>query len=165
MSDYYTIDRANDRLPAVAETLDLLRAQRLELIRLRDRYVRLTGRPIDEASAIDPSLAASAGDGSDRSGDDVDGGETAGTAPAIEESQLIALRVRAIVDQMGAAVAQLDRWSVALRDIETGLIDFPALAGGRPVWLCWRLGEPTAIAWWHEHEAGFAGRRPLAEIR
>lgn len=159
MGDFYTIDRANDRLPAVAETLDLLRAQRRELIRLRDRYVRLTGRPIDDASAIDPSLAGSAGGGSDRDGDDAGAG-----APGIDESQLIALRVRAIVDQMGAAVSQLDRWSVALRDIESGLIDFPALAGGRHVWLCWRLGEPTEIAWWHEHESGFAGRRPLAEI-
>ncbi|MFM2106790.1 MAG: hypothetical protein RL338_1822 [Chloroflexota bacterium] len=159
MSEYYTIDRANDRLPAVAETLDLLRTQRLELIRLRDRYVRLTGTTIDDASAVDPSLAG-AGRRGDAPGED---GTDAGSA-GIDEPQLIALRVRAIVDQMGAAVAQLDRWSVALRDIESGLIDFPALAGGRHVWLCWRLGEPTEIAWWHEHEAGFAGRRPLAEI-
>lgn len=159
MADYYTIDRANDRLPEVAETVDLLRSQRLELIRLRDRYVRLTGTTIDDASAVDPSLAGTGGRGS---GPDAEA--PADDTPGIDEPQLIALRVRAIVDQMGAAVAQLDRWSVALRDIESGLIDFPALAGGRHVWLCWRLGEPTEIAWWHEHEAGFAGRRPLAEI-
>ena len=49
---------------------------------------------------------------------------------------------------------------VELKDIETGLVDFPAWRGGRVVYLCWRLGEPT-IAWWHEIDAGFAGRQPL----
>ena len=50
-----------------------------------------------------------------------------------------------------------------LRDIETGLVDFPALVQGRQVWLCWRLGE-EAVAWWHELDAGVAGRRPLEEL-
>ncbi|MEA2622338.1 MAG: hypothetical protein QOH61_1248 [Chloroflexota bacterium] len=73
-------------------------------------------------------------------------------------------RVRELVKRMEAAVAQIDAWSVTLRDIGSGLIDFPALLTGRPIWLCWRLGEGD-IEWWHEYETGIAGRQPLSELR
>jgi hypothetical protein len=49
---------------------------------------------------------------------------------------------------------------VLLRDPDTGLVDFPADREGRRVFLCWRLGEDD-VAWFHEEESGFAGRRPL----
>ena len=71
--------------------------------------------------------------------------------------------VRAAVHRVEAAVRQIDAWGITLRDIGSGLVDFPALANGRPIWLCWKLGE-TDIAWWHELEAGLAGRRPLIEL-
>ena len=64
---------------------------------------------------------------------------------------------------MERAVRQIDAWDVTLRDISTGLVDFPALASGRPIWLCWKLGEDD-IAYWHELEAGIAGRKPLIEL-
>jgi hypothetical protein len=67
------------------------------------------------------------------------------------------------VRRMEAAVRQIDAWGVTLRDIGTGLVDFPALANGRPIWLCWRLGEGD-IAWWHDLETGIAGRRPLIDL-
>ncbi len=72
-------------------------------------------------------------------------------------------RVRAIVGRMEAAVVQIDAWGVTLRDIPTGLVDFPALVSGRQVWLCWRLGE-AEIGWWHELSAGIAGRRQLRDL-
>ena len=72
-------------------------------------------------------------------------------------------RLREIVRRMERAVARLEGWDVTLRDIPSGLIDFPALASGRPIWLCWRLGEGP-IEWWHEQSDGFGGRRPLAEL-
>jgi hypothetical protein len=49
---------------------------------------------------------------------------------------------------------------ILLRDPEIGLIDFPAERGGRPVYLCWRLGEDE-VAWYHEANAGFGSRKPL----
>ena len=49
---------------------------------------------------------------------------------------------------------------ILLRDPEVGLIDFPAERGGRPVYLCWRLGEDQ-VAWYHEATAGFGSRKPL----
>lgn len=68
-----------------------------------------------------------------------------------------------VVRRMAAAVRQIDAWGITLRDISAGLVDFPALANGRPIWLCWRLGEAD-IAWWHELEAGVAGRKPLIDL-
>lgn len=49
---------------------------------------------------------------------------------------------------------------ILLRDPDTGLVDFPAERDGRRVFLCWRLGEDD-VAWFHEEQAGFSGRRPL----
>jgi hypothetical protein len=80
-----------------------------------------------------------------------------------EEKRRLRLRIQGLVDQMQATVARIDDWGITLRDIDTGLIDFPALASGRQVWLCWRLGEGP-VEWWHELDAGFGGRRPLIDL-
>jgi hypothetical protein len=49
---------------------------------------------------------------------------------------------------------------VVVKDIDRGLVDFPALRDGREVFLCWQLGEDE-VAHWHELETGYGGRRPL----
>jgi hypothetical protein len=59
-----------------------------------------------------------------------------------------------------ADVEALAERNVLLRDPQTGLIDFPGEREGRPVFLCWQLGE-DAVEHWHEVESGFLGRRPL----
>lgn len=73
---------------------------------------------------------------------------------------------RAAVQAAGAelerAFRELDALGVELKGIETGLLDFPSLRDGRVVYLCWRQGEET-IAFWHDVEAGYAGRRPISE--
>ena len=52
---------------------------------------------------------------------------------------------------------------IVLRDLEKGLLDFPARTpDGRDYWLCWVVGEP-AVEWWHWPDTGFAGRRPLTD--
>jgi hypothetical protein len=86
-------------------------------------------------------------------------------APETDEAdrRRLELRMKGIIDQMQAAVVQIDRWGITLRDIPTGLIDFPALVNGRQVCLCWRLGEDE-VGWWHELSAGLAGRRELADL-
>jgi hypothetical protein len=62
-----------------------------------------------------------------------------------------------------AAVEALGEDGIVLRDLEAGLVDFPArLPDGREYLLCWVLGEPE-VAWWHWPDAGFAGRRPLTD--
>ena len=89
---------------------------------------------------------------------------TNGSADHASEVAETDARIRAMATRMRATVTQLVEWDVELRDIGTGLIDFPALANGRPIWLCWRLGEPEDIRWWHEHDTGFDRRQPLAEL-
>lgn len=86
-----------------------------------------------------------------------------GSAEHAAEIAGLEQEMREIVGQMKEAVDQVDEWGVALRDIGTGLIDFPALASGRPIWLCWRLGEGD-IGWWHEADRGFDERRRLTEL-
>jgi hypothetical protein len=91
------------------------------------------------------------------------GRQTNGCAEHAEQLAALEDEIRTIVGRMQVAVAQIDALGITLRDIRTGLIDFPALATGRPIWLCWRLGEGD-IAWWHETNVGFDGRQPLSEL-
>jgi hypothetical protein len=57
---------------------------------------------------------------------------------------------------------ELREREIVLRDLDRGLIDFPALRGDEEIYLCWEEGE-AEIGFWHEPEAGFAGRRPLGD--
>lgn len=62
--------------------------------------------------------------------------------------------------RMEEAVLTIQGLGIELRDIDSGLVDFPCQRGGRVVYLCWRYGEDT-IRFWHDLDAGFAGRQPL----
>jgi hypothetical protein len=55
---------------------------------------------------------------------------------------------------------RLQAWEVELKDIATGIVDFPTVIEGEEAYLCWRLGEPE-VAYWHSKEDGFRGRRRL----
>jgi len=139
--DFFDIDAANAKLPEVRETLLRLRDQRDEIIALRDRIV-----------AINAPMLAGAASQPPESNPEID-----------SETQTLRMRMQGLVDQMQAAALQLDGMGIQLRDIATGLVDFPALVAGRPVWLCWRLGEER-IDWWHETSEGFEARRRLEDL-
>jgi hypothetical protein len=62
--------------------------------------------------------------------------------------------------ELREAMLELREREIVLRDLDRGLIDFPSLRDEREIYLCWQEGEPE-IGWWHDPEAGFAGRRPL----
>jgi hypothetical protein len=62
--------------------------------------------------------------------------------------------------RLGECVVELRQLGVELKDPATGLVDFPCWKDGREVYLCWRQGEPE-IGYWHEVDAGFAGRQKL----
>ncbi|MGH2924351.1 MAG: DUF2203 domain-containing protein [Solirubrobacterales bacterium] len=49
---------------------------------------------------------------------------------------------------------------IVVRDVDRGLIDFPAIRDGEEIYLCWELGEDD-VSWWHELDAGYGGRQPL----
>jgi hypothetical protein len=60
------------------------------------------------------------------------------------------------------AVAEIDATGVQVKDLDIGLLDFPCLANGETILLCWKLGE-KGITHWHGIEEGFAGRKPIDE--
>ena len=62
--------------------------------------------------------------------------------------------------ELSRAASELDSVEVILRDVDRGLIDFPAIRDGEEIYLCWLLDEDE-IGFWHAPDAGFAGRRPL----
>jgi hypothetical protein len=146
MTRFYDLDDANATVAELDGILAVLAEQRAELVRLRDEV-----------------LAGGAGGG--------DGAPTAVAerplgspdGPNVDDLRLTRLRMQGLIDQMAAGVARIDGLGLTLRDIEHGLVDFPALVAGRQVWLCWQRGE-TAIGWWHGLDTGFSGRRPLTEL-
>ena len=66
-----------------------------------------------------------------------------------------------MLTQLTLQLAELESLGVQLKDFERGLVDFPSLRDGRVVLLCWQLGEGDELEWWHDVDAGFAGRTPL----
>jgi hypothetical protein len=58
------------------------------------------------------------------------------------------------------ALTELQEREIVLRDLDRGLVDFPAMVDGREVYLCWQEGEDE-VGFWHEPEDGFAGRQPI----
>jgi hypothetical protein len=144
VTDFYDFDRANSRLPELTAALTSLRDLKREVVSLRDQIVELNAPVIQAAENAEP-------------------GEVRVSARVASETQRLRLRMQGLIDQMAATVARLDEWAIQLRDIETGLIDFPALVSGRQVWLCWRLGEER-VEWWHELDSGFGGRQRLEDL-
>lgn len=63
-------------------------------------------------------------------------------------------------EKLDTLIHRILETGVLIKDINRGLLDFPALRQGREVYLCWQYGEGE-IAFWHEVEAGFAGRQPI----
>jgi hypothetical protein len=59
-----------------------------------------------------------------------------------------------------ALLGEIQGLGIVVRDVDRGLIDFPAILEGREVYLCWQFDE-DGIAFWHDLESGFGGRQPL----
>ena len=66
------------------------------------------------------------------------------------------------LERVRESIAEIDAIGVQVKDVETGLLDFPCRVDDQVVLLCWRMGE-TAIEHWHTIEDGFKGRQPLDE--
>lgn len=63
-------------------------------------------------------------------------------------------------ERLDALIHQILDTGVQIKDINIGLLDFPSLRDEHEVYLCWKYGE-NDIAFWHEIDAGFAGRQPI----
>jgi hypothetical protein len=129
---YYTVDEANEMLPQLTRLLVQLQAQARQHGMVQTR--------VDEVAVTVKSN---------------------GHHNPIEDP-MVSHASRALTEAIQEGLAQLAEWGIELKDLSTGLIDFPALRDGRTVYLCWRLGE-MKVGFWHELDTGFAGRLPLDE--
>jgi hypothetical protein len=127
----FTVEEANARLP-------LVRAITRDLSDLARDLV-------DRRQRLDSLLA-----GRKLSATDVYSDELADMYKAIERD------TRKLEDY----VKELQALGVEAKGAIDGLVDFPSMLEGREVYLCWRLGEPEVL-YWHDVDAGFAGRQPL----
>ena len=80
---------------------------------------------------------------------------------AAEELQGKATR---LAEEIDGYMTELQKLGVLFKGFDTGLVDFPGEIDGRPVLLCWQLGEES-VQFWHEESAGFIGRQPLPELQ
>jgi hypothetical protein len=80
----------------------------------------------------------------------------------IDRDQFLQAKIRrdSEAERLRSAVEQLQDLGCLVKDLDTGLVDFPTLFRGQEVYLCWKLGEPS-IAYWHSVEQGFRGRKPI----
>jgi hypothetical protein len=80
----------------------------------------------------------------------------------LEELGALPDRIADLSHRLRERATELAESGAIVKDLEMGLLDFPTLRDDREVYLCWRLGEDH-IGWWHEVDAGLAGRQPLED--
>ncbi len=128
---HFTPEEANAALAEVGPLVERMVAHRRAHVEALTRQEELEGRIRGNGGGIPPAtLAAAAG-----------------------EVEREARELTRVIDEIVAHGAEV-------KDIDEGLIDFPALSRGETVLLCWKLGEDE-IRYWHGVEDGFAGRREL----
>jgi hypothetical protein len=131
---YFTLAEANAALAELRPLAEEMVAKRRELV---------------DAQAQRAALGAQVGaNGGDLTPSDF--------AEADEELEQAAAALARCVEQIQAA-------GVLVKDLDQGLLDFPALRGDEEILLCWHVGEDQ-IAYWHGLEEGFAGRKPVDDV-
>jgi hypothetical protein len=130
MARYFTVEDANELLPTIEPVVTNLKS-------LRERMVHIAG-----AVADFELLASSNGHGQDWE--------------ALQPDN----DLRGLREEIRERIRFLEDLGIQVKDLEHGVVDFPAQMFGREILLCWRLGEST-VGHWHDIENGFSGRQPL----
>jgi hypothetical protein len=128
---YFTVAQANATLPLIRVIVRDITEQAASFTDLRDRL-----EPILSENYVTMSEAHR------------------------EELQQVQVEIERYRTRMVEYEQELNNLGVILKDHRAGLIDFPSWLESREVYLCWRLDEPE-VAYWHEIDAGFAGRQRL----
>jgi hypothetical protein len=128
---YFTAEEANEALSEVRPLTEELVGHRRALVELQERQSTLTTRIAGNGGNVEPH-------------------ELEEVQELLDEEVAGIARCVARIHELGALV----------KDLDVGLVDFPATRGGEEVLLCWRLGEEE-IGFWHGLDEGFSGRKPL----
>lgn len=128
---YFTLEEANEALGEVRPLTEELVGHRRALVDLQELQAALTAR-------------------------------IAGNGGNVAPHELEEVQEQLDVEVAGIArcVARIHEVGALVKDLDDGLVDFPARLEGEEILLCWRLGEEE-IAFWHGLEEGFSGRKPL----
>jgi hypothetical protein len=128
---YFTAEQANEALVEVRPLVEEMVERRHTLAQLQERQ-----------AAFESQIAGNGGD--------FDPGELRELQEKLGEEATAVARCVARIHELG----------VLVKDLDEGLVDFPARRGDEDVLLCWKVGEES-VAYWHGLEEGFAGRKPL----
>jgi len=130
---FFSEEEANETLAVVAPLVERLVAARERFVREGQRLAEVRGKVSGNGGGLDPENVQQA-------------------QGAVEE----------VAGEIGLLVADLETAGVQVKDLDRGLVDFPARhpESGDLVLLCWHLGEDK-VAYWHGLDEGFAGRKPL----
>jgi hypothetical protein len=128
---YFTTDEANALLEQVRPAAEALVAHRRAFAVAAARRARLSSHISGNGGDFDP-----------------------------QEPRELEEQLEREAEAVARAVEELETLGVLVKDLDRGLVDFPALRGGEEVLLCWQLGEDE-VAYWHGVEEGFAGRKAL----
>ncbi|HMF28634.1 MAG TPA: DUF2203 domain-containing protein [Candidatus Cybelea sp.] len=79
---------------------------------------------------------------------------------ASARSALPAPRFGELKHEIGRLIYRIESLGCVVKDIDLGLVDFPAMLDDEPIYLCWKLGEPN-VAYWHGTDEGFSARKAL----
>ena len=128
---YFTAEEANDALQDVRPLTEELVEHRRALVELQELQLSLTQRIAGNGGTVEP-----------------------------RKVQELQERLDEEVAGIARCVARIHEAGALVKDLDEGLVDFPARREGEDVLLCWRLGEEE-IGYWHGLEEGFSGRKPL----
>jgi hypothetical protein len=128
---YFTAEEANEALEDVRPLTEELVGHRRALVELQELQSSLTERISGNGGNVDP-----------------------------RELQELQERLDEEVAGIARCVARIHEAGALVKDLDEGLVDFPAQREGADVLLCWRLGEDE-VGYWHGLDEGFSGRKPL----
>ncbi|TML13781.1 MAG: DUF2203 family protein [Actinobacteria bacterium] len=128
---HFTTEEANEALGEVRPLTEELVGHRRALVELQERQAAITTRIAGNGGNVEPHEL-----------EDVQG------------------RLDEEVTGIARCVARIHETGALVKDLDAGLVDFPATRDGEEILLCWRLGEDE-IGFWHGLEEGFSGRKPL----
>jgi hypothetical protein len=128
---HFTVEEANEALEEVRPLTEELVAHRGALVELQDRQSALTTRIAGNGGNVEP-----------------------------HELEDVQERLDEEVAGIARCVARIHELGALVKDLDAGLVDFPATRDGEEILLCWRLGEHE-IGFWHGLDEGFSGRKPL----
>jgi len=128
---HFTPEEANDALAEVRPLVERMVEQRRAHMEALERQEELESRIRGNGGGIPPAELAEA-----------------------------AAEVDRHARELARSVDDIVALGVEVKDLDEGLVDFPALRGDETVLLCWQLGEDE-VGYWHSQEDGYAGRRPL----